>query len=231
MADANPDDVAAGLAADALAAGDPTGWFERLYGAAAAGQTQVPWDRGGPFPLVAEWLDGQRGAGRRAVVVGCGPGEDAEHAASRGFDVTAFDVAPAAIELARRRHPSSPVGYRVADLFALPAQWRRAFDVVVESLTVQSLPESVRPAAINAVTELVAPGGTALVVAAGRSSESPVSGPPWPLTRDDIDLFARQLQAVHVERLPDPQARSEFRWRAEFTRAAASLPAVPVPAN
>jgi SAM-dependent methyltransferase len=213
-------DVAAGLAADAIAAGDPTGWFERLYSAAAAGQAEVPWDRGGPFPFVAEWLDGQQGAGRSAMVVGCGPGEDAEHAASRGFRVTAFDVAPAAIELARRRHPDSAVDYRVADLFALPAEWQRAFDVVVESLTVQSLPESLRAVAIRAVTDLVAPGGTALVVAAGRSPGSAVTGPPWPLTTDDIDLFAQQLQPVRVDRLPDPQARSEFRWRAEFTRRA-----------
>jgi SAM-dependent methyltransferase len=223
MADArppDPDEVAAGLAAEAIAAGDPTSWFERLYSAAAAGQAEVPWDRGGPFAFVAEWLDRQQGAGRRAVVVGCGPGEDAELAASRGFEVTAFDVAPAAIELARRRHPSSPVDYRVADLFALPADWQGAYDVVVESLTVQSLPEAVRAPAIRAVTELVAPGGTLLVVAAGRSPGSAVTGPPWPLTSDDIDLFAQLLQPVLVERLPDPQARSEFRWRAEFARPA-----------
>lgn len=221
MADAqppDPDGVAAGLAADAIAAGDPTGWFERLYAAAAAGQAQVPWDRGGPFAFVAEWLDGQHGAGRRAIVVGCGPGEDAELAASRGFEVTAFDVAPAAIELARRRHPSSSVDYRVADLFALPADWRWAFEVVVESLTVQSLPESVRAPAIEAVAELVAPGGTLLVVAAGRSPGSAVTGPPWPLTPDDIDRFTERLQPVRVEQLPDPQARSEFRWRALFAR-------------
>jgi hypothetical protein len=36
------DDVAAALAADAIAAGDPTAWFERLYSAAAAGRAQVP---------------------------------------------------------------------------------------------------------------------------------------------------------------------------------------------
>ena len=214
----DPADVAAELAAHAIAAGDPSGWFERLYSAAAAGQAQVPWDRGGPFQLVAEWLDERQGAGRRAVVVGCGPGEDAELAASRGFEVSAFDVAPTAIELARRRHPSSTVDYRVADLFALPGEWQRAFDVVVESLPVQSLPESVRAVAIRAVTELVAQGGTLLVVAAGRSPDSAVTGPPWPLTPADIDRFTQQLQPVRVERLPDPQARSEFRWRAEFTR-------------
>ena len=30
---------------------DPTGWFERLYEAAARGERIVPWDRGGPNPV------------------------------------------------------------------------------------------------------------------------------------------------------------------------------------
>jgi hypothetical protein len=41
-----------------------------------------------------------------------------------------------------------------------PAGWRGGFDLVLESLTVQSLPRQLRPAAIARVRELVAPGGT-----------------------------------------------------------------------
>jgi hypothetical protein len=39
--------------------------------------------------------------------------------------------------------------------------------LVVESLTVQSLPRQLRAAAIARVREVVAPGGTLLVIAAG----------------------------------------------------------------
>ena len=110
--------------------------------------------------------------------------------------------------------------YLQADLLAPPAQWRQAFDLVLESMTVQSLPAQVRPAAIAAVPQFVAPGGTLLVIAAAREPDEPVDGPPWPLTRAEIDAFAADgLEPAGIEDLP---ATDEFvrRWRAEFRRPA-----------
>lgn len=204
---------AARLSAEALAAGDPTGWFERLYAEAARGTAVVPWDRGAPSALLTEWAQGIGGDGRRAVVVGCGPGRDAEFIASLGFDTLAFDIAPSAIETARSRHTGSRVDYRVADLLALPREWHQAFDLVVESQNVQSLPPDLHAAAAQAVASLVAPGGTLLVLAA--AGDGAADGPPWPLTAAELDGFA--VEGVHeVERelLPGDVAR----WRAVFRR-------------
>ncbi len=83
-----------------------------------------------------------------ALVVGAAYGVDAEYLASRGFDVTAFDVAPSAVRGAQERYPDSPVHYVVADLLDPPRAWAEAFPFVYESLTVQSLPDAVRPQAI-----------------------------------------------------------------------------------
>ncbi len=87
------------LIGESLDAGDPTGWFERLYEAAEAGEAGIPWDRGAPQPLLVEWTRGRAPAedGRCALVVGCGLGDDAEHVAGLGFETVAFDVAPGAI--------------------------------------------------------------------------------------------------------------------------------------
>jgi SAM-dependent methyltransferase len=204
-----------------VTADDPTGWFERLYAAAAAGAAEVPWERGGPHPLLAEWARGRDGAGRRALVVGARLGDDAELLAAAGFDVVAFDISPTAIQTARERFPGSRVGYRTADLLDPPAEWREAFDLVVEVFTVQSLPEPHRARAIANVAGLVAPGGTLVVVAAAREPDEAADGPPWPLTRAEIDAFATGgLEAVRVEDLrdvPEPGAR---RWRAELRRPA-----------
>ena len=130
---------------------------------------------------------------RTAVVVGCGLGEDAEELARRGFRTTAFDVAPTAVSVARERHPDSTVDYRVADLFALPVDWRQAFDLVVEAITVQALPPARQAAAAAAIAELVAPGGTRLVITSVRDGSTAVAledGPPWPLRREDLQNFA-----------------------------------------
>jgi SAM-dependent methyltransferase len=198
---------------------DPTAWFEQLYRDAAAGRATVPWDRSDPTALLTQWVEQQAldGAGRSAIVVGCGLGRDAELIARLGFATTAFDVSPTAIAAARERHPDTTVDYQVADLRRLPDEWRRAFDLVVESLTVQSLPISLRDVAIRAIAELLAPGGTLIALAVKRDEGRVVDGPPWPLTRSEIDAFAATgLTSVSVEEIPDADDPRIHRWRAEF---------------
>lgn len=199
---------------------DPTAFFEPLYVAAARGEREVPWDRGGPHPLIDEWARDLAGAGRRALVVGSGLGADAELLAERGFEVAAFDVSPTAIASTLERFPDSPVDYRVADLLHPPDGWRHAFDLVVESLTVQSMPIEFHAEATANVARMVAPGGTLLVVATARDEAAGVpDGPPWPLTRAELDAFGGDgLQAVRVEDVRRP--RVPPRWRAEFRRLA-----------
>jgi SAM-dependent methyltransferase len=216
----DPDEHAGRLAADALAAGSPAAWFERLYAEAARGEAIVPWDRDEPHQVVAEWFRGVHGDGRRALVVGCGLGRDAEFVGRLGFATTAFDVSPSAVAAVGRRHPGSSVRYVQADLLDPPDEWRHAFDLVLESLTVQSLPVPMHAPAIAAVAGFVAPSGTLLVVAAGRDDDAPAGGrPPWPLLRREIDAFAGDgLQPVRVEAISHPAAPAGLRWRAEFRR-------------
>jgi hypothetical protein len=209
-------------ARDLAAAGGPhpTAWFERLYAAADAGEAAVPWDRGGAHPLIAEWFERRRpdGTGRRALVVGAGLGDDAELVAAHGFETIAFDVAPTAIETAQRRFPRSRVTYRTADLLDPPPEWRGAFDLVLESLTVQSMPPAYHAPAIAGVAGFVAAGGTLLVVA--TAAGEPFDGPPWPLTRAEVEAFAAggELQPVEIESMPLPGEPEVRRWRAELAR-------------
>ena len=195
-------------------------WFERRYAAAERGEAAIPWDRGSPNPVLVRWAEerGLDGAGRRALVVGSGLGSDAELVAAHGFDTVAFDVSPTAVKLARERFPGSRVEYVVADLLDPPEEWRRAFDLVVESLTAQSLPDPPRREAIAAVSGMVAPGGTLIVNAAIAGDQDFGDGPPWPLTRAEVEAFATGgVRAVRIE-IVAGGAPGERRWRAEFTR-------------
>ncbi|MGO9975936.1 MAG: class I SAM-dependent methyltransferase [Solirubrobacteraceae bacterium] len=158
------------LDAGAIAAGDATGWFEDLYAAAAAGRITMPFSRGEPNPLLERWTGGLVGDRRRAVVVGCGLAADAEHLAGLGFETTAFDISPSAIELARARHPGTRVHYLAADLLELPREWLRSFDLVVEIFTVQALPDR------HAVGRSLTLDASSLP--AGLCSSSPIATPP-----------------------------------------------------
>jgi SAM-dependent methyltransferase len=219
------------LAAESLGAGDPTGWFERLYAATERAGSAPPWDLTGPRPLLARWTaeHGIRGEGRRAVVVGAGLGADAEHVASLGFATLGFDIAETAVRIARERSTHPNAEYAVGDLLDLPPDWIGAFDLVVESFTVQALPDPPRADAIAAVARLVAPGGTLLVIAYARpdGDETPAEGPPWPLSRAEIEAFATAvdppLRIVALELVTDPPDSGVPFWRAELRRASGTV--------
>ena len=216
----DPDEETRRLAAASLADDEPTGWFERLYVAAYDGEAIVPWDRGAPHPLFVEWAATRRleGHGRRALVVGAGFGEDAEYLARLGFATVAFDISATAVRAARERFPASTVEYVTAGLLAAPAEWRAAFDLVVEIFTVQALPDALRTRATEAVAGLVAPGGTLIVITAARDEDDgPMQGPPWPLTRREVEAFGSTgLRAVRIEDLGHAGDPAACRWRAEF---------------
>ena len=181
----DPDEDVRRISEPAISGGDATGWFDQLYAEAAKGQAVVPWDRGAPHPLLVEWLERHdRWTKKRTLVVGSGFGEDAAYLARQGFGVIGFDISPAAVRAARLRFPSVPVDFRVADLLNPPGEWHQHFDLVVESYTIQTLPVRLRRTAVTHETRFVRPGGTLLVLAAGRDAgEDDLPGPPWPLTR------------------------------------------------
>lgn len=231
MTGPDADEAVRRLAAQSLAHDDPTGWFERLYADAEVGEAVVPWDRGAPQALVARWAqEGDlRGEGERALVVGCGLGRDAEFIARLGFATVAFDVSPTAVRTARDRFPDSSVEYVVADLLDPPDDWAEAFGLVVESMTVQSLPDPPRLDAIVNVGRMVAPRGRLLVVAAAQITVGGTdAGPPWPLTRKEVDAFAASgLETREVQEVVDAQDPAVRRWLAEFRRPATRETAYP----
>ena len=166
------------------------GFFEAFYAEAGEDFDRIPWARLAPRPQLVAWLDAHPPApGTPALVVACGLGDDAEELARRGCRVEAFDISPTAIAAARRRFPRSEVDYRVADLFHLPGDWRGAFAIVSEVMTVQSLPVPLHDGAIDVITGLVAPGGTLLVRAATRGEDEPWDERPWPLKPSELARF------------------------------------------
>jgi SAM-dependent methyltransferase len=179
-------------------------------------------ERPRPNPYLVAWLRtfGAAPIRRRCLVVGCGLGDDAEALASAGFDVTAFDIAPTAIEAARHRFPRSGVDYVVADLLQPPAAWTAAFDLIFEAFTLQVLPPEPREAAIRSMAGLVRSGGRVFVVCRARDAGEPAGQLPWPLTREELAVFeAEGLRATTVEIVLDEDETPPVRrFRAFFDR-------------
>ncbi|MGB3532570.1 MAG: class I SAM-dependent methyltransferase [Microcoleaceae cyanobacterium] len=189
------------LATEAVEKSNPTGWFETLYQDANGAVSQVPWAQSTAHTYIQNWLENNSldATGKTAIVVGCGLGDDAESLAKLGFQVTAFDISPTAVEWCKNRFPNSTVNYQVADLFNLNPDWKKAYDFVLESRTIQALPLNMRMQTIKAIADLLAENGTLLMVTRYRETEAAPDGPPWALSEGELNQF-QQLGLTEIKR-------------------------------
>ncbi|MGH3966763.1 MAG: class I SAM-dependent methyltransferase [Mycobacterium sp.] len=107
--------------------------FEELYGGEHTGEGVIPWDIGGPQPVVQQLV--AYGALRGEVLdPGTGPGYHAIYYASQGYSTTGVDGSPSAIERAKRNAEKAGVAvdFQVADATKLDG-FEGRFDTVVDS--------------------------------------------------------------------------------------------------
>lgn len=209
------------LAQESLERGDALAWFEEVYRQASGDPSGVPWADLEVKQPFGQWLARGQVPSGRGLVVGCGLGDDALALSQRGLEVTAFDVAPTAIDWCRQRFPEAKVDWQVRDLFALPEDWRRRFDFVMEAYTIQALPLVLRGRAMAAIAATVARGGRLLVICRARDDDAPIEGPPWPVSRRELAEFARQgLVELQFEDFYDDEEPPVRRFRVEYQREA-----------
>jgi SAM-dependent methyltransferase len=200
-------------------------WFGEVYARAGDDPARVPWANLKPHPLTKTFIDGQiRGMkGLRVLDVGCGLGDNAECFAAAGAEVAAFDFVGQAIDWAKRRFPRSTVDYRNVDLFALPDEWRGAFDLVHECYTLQAISPPLVADAFAAFAGALAPGGLLLIVARARGEQDEVAGPPWPLPPSVFEIARKQGFVPRM--IEDIGATAEIarrHWRALLQRVEAA---------
>lgn len=197
-------------------------WFEQLYAQVdSSGLSVVPWADLEANPNLVDWLDREQldGAGKSALVVGCGFGDDAEELSRRGFQVTAFDVSPSAVAQAAKRFPESGVECLAADLFEPPQNWTRRYDLVHEAYTLQVLPRGLRTKAVGQLAGFVSPDGILLMIARARDEADEPGEMPWPLTCTELEAATRSgLERISFEDHLDDERPRVRRFRAAYRR-------------
>ena len=199
--------------------GETLGWFEAFYKEAAGDNENIPWADLEPNHYFVEWAEKHelQGDGRSALVVGCGLGDDAKYLSDLGFEVTAFDISPTAIEWAKRLYGDAAIQFHVADLFNPPPEWLGAFDFVLEIYTIQPLPLEMRPQTIDAVASFVKPSGRLVVVTRGREDDEAPEQMPWPLSRRDLSRFEEHgLRQKSFTRIPSLEEDEPDRFVVEY---------------
>ena len=160
-------------------------FWDRLY---AGGQDG--WDLGEPAPALVDWLDagGQfEPAPARVAVPGAGRGHDARLLARRGYRVTAFDFAEAAVAEARRLAAAEAVELAVEprDVFTLPHDHAGAFAGVWEYTCFCAIDPVRRDEYASVLHAILRPGG--LLLACFFPLRDGTDGPPFPVSREEIE--------------------------------------------
>ena len=152
---------------------DLTRWDERY----AKGDT--PWETGQPSSELQRVVGAIAISAGRALELGCGTGANAVWLAQRGFDVTALDLSPLAVERARQRADEAgvPVRFLVADVLNPPPELVGPFDFFFDRGCYHVVRREDVQAYLETLRRLIGPRALGLVLA-GNAREPHEPGPP-----------------------------------------------------
>jgi SAM-dependent methyltransferase len=179
-----------------------------------------PWDIDRPQPALAAVADQFSG---RFLDAGCGTGEHALLAASRGLEAVGFDAAPTAIAKAeaKARERGSSARFVVADALDL-SSLGETFDTVVDSGLFHVFDDDDRPRYVRSLGGVVSPGGRLFLLC--FSDRQPGDWGPRRVTEDELRAsFAGGWvvesivpTTLDVTFMPEPVES----WRATIRKAA-----------
>ena len=199
--------------------GEPLRWFEELYSGAGRNSDEIPWAKMEANQKMVEWIAERPDITGRALVVGCGLGDDAEWWSVAGFDVTAFDLSQSSIDWCHERFPQSSVNYCVGDLIEPTDEWLEAYDLVVEIHILQAIPDSMRDAAASNLPKLLNNDGHLLCIGRLLTERIPDEpSPPWPLTRVWLNSRFRALKQLSFQNFVNEDTPTIDRYVAVWNR-------------
>jgi SAM-dependent methyltransferase len=174
-----------------------------------AGKT--PWDFGG-VPAALKSFLARSSASGRVLIPGCGSGYEVQAFHEAGYDVTAIDFSPAAVDQARKVLGALAKKVILGDFFKHDFE-RNFFDLIYERTFLCSMPSSRWSDYTNRMAALLSPGGK--LIGLFLYGQQP-SGPPYPLTDQQADrLFQRRFRRVKSELVTDslPFFRGMEKWQ------------------
>ncbi|GGY12068.1 class I SAM-dependent methyltransferase [Streptomyces hiroshimensis] len=173
----------------------------------------------------------------RALDLGCGPGRNAIHLASQGFEVDAVDLSPAAVAWAedRAREAGADIRFRCGDAFDLVSgELGGPYDLIYDSGCFHHLPPHRRISYLALLDRALAPGGRfalACFAAGEMGSEIPdadfyrqarlhggLAYSPESLRRIFCDLEEVELRRMRDEPAESSSFGEPFLWTALFRR-------------
>lgn len=194
-----------------------TEWFDDLYTKSKNNYENIPWAKLEVNPLLQSYLESKQSHKGKALVIGCGLGDDAKALEMVGYEVVAIDISQSALDMAQERFPSETIKFEKENIFDMPKKYEKHFDFVFEAFTIQSLPIEFRQKMMKSIGNTLKLGALLLIVAHKRDKD--FSGPPWPLTQAEIDYFKTcQLNEVSFKIEDEPSHISATKFNVIYQK-------------
>jgi len=165
-------------------------FFENIYNTKSDNLNSIPWAKLEVNEYLKDYLNNNANTNnKKALVIGCGIGDDADYLASKGYEVDAFDISPSAINIAKKRFCNKNINFFVQDIFSLPNNMINSYDFVYEGLTIQSINPKFKNELIKIISSLGKKDSHLLLYSNFQDDIDNYDGPPWPLYKRDFALF------------------------------------------
>lgn len=180
----------------------------------------TPWDHGGPAPSIQEVLEqGEYEPGSEVLVLGCGYGHDVRAFAAAGLQATGLDLSEAAMNEARFVSTGENVTFLQGDLFDPSLPKLKRYDIIWEHTCFCAISINMREAYVEAVYDLLKPGGVFVGVFYTDTGVPIEEGPPFNVDRDELTRSFSSKLTLDWEKAPQRAYENRvgrewlMRWR------------------
>jgi SAM-dependent methyltransferase len=180
------------------------------------GDARPSWDTGRPSTELKRMVEQGILQPSRIVELGCGTGVNAVYLASQGFDVTAIDLSPTALDAARKRAEEAgvTVNWIQADVLNPPALG--SFDLIFDRGCYHGVRRIDAVGYVRTVTSFIRPGGNVLIIAGNANQPEPHSGPPRVTETELVSDFTEAFDFVRLREIrfdtANPEVAGAWAW-------------------
>jgi SAM-dependent methyltransferase len=146
------------------------------------------WDHGRAAPPFEEFIERMEIPTGSILIPGCGSGHDVKYFASLGAQVTGLDIAPTALEVARKSNGHACARFMLGNILDPAPEHLNRYDWVLEHTCLCALPPELWQAYAAGVRKVLKPGGYYLAIFYRNPHDD--EGPPFGIGETRIlELF------------------------------------------
>ena len=159
----------------------------------------IGWDLGGITPYIGKISDEIKKG--KVIILGCGRGYDAVMLAKKGFEVTAVDFSPSAINFLNNLSEEQDAFVNIIqkNIFSLGDNYKNHFDYVIEQTCFCAIDTKRRSEYELLVNKLLKVKGQLIGLWFPIGKEVSEGGPPFGLSIDEIKLLFSKKWSILKE--------------------------------